>query len=155
MTEGHDTATQIHRHAQRLLRGGVAGSALVAKSGRVAQPIPVHGANGAIEAWFAGIVVGDKLAGYLRLQNDLTLLGYSSFQRRPDSVDGCPDADSWLDPDTVLKLARSVTAPKDRLEAPVLGYDKHPSRLAWRVRVNAGEPAEKLVLVAGAHVYTV
>jgi len=153
MTNGNDIATAIHRHAQRLLRSGIAESALVENSGRAEKPIPIHGPDGAIEAWFEGVVVGDKLVGYMRLQNDLTLLGYSSFQRRPDSVDECPRANTWLDPDTVLELARSVTGPNDRLEQPFLGYDKHPSRLAWHVRVNADERGEKLVLVAGGHVY--
>ena len=153
MSDGYDIATEIHRHAQRLFRGGIAESALVDGSGRVEKPIPIHGPDGAIHAWFAAVVVGDKLVGYMRLQNDLTLLGYSSFQRRPDSVDECPHADTWLDPDTVLELARSVTGPNDRLEQPLLGYDKHPSRLAWHVRVNADDGEEKLVLVAGGHVY--
>lgn len=153
MTDGSDIAAEIHRHAQRLFRSGIAESALVDKSGKVEKPIPIHGPNGIIDAWFAAVVVGDKLVGYMRLQNDLTLLGYSSFQRQPDSVDGCPCADTWLDPNVVLEMARSVTGPSDRLEQPLLGYDKHPSRLAWHVRVNADDGEEKQVLVAGGHAY--
>jgi hypothetical protein len=153
MIDSDDIATEIHRQARRLFRDGIAESALVEKSGKVEKPIPIHGADHAIEAWFVGVVVGDKLAGYMRLQNNLTLLGYSSFQRRPDSVDECPGADTWLDPNAVLELARSVTGPNDRLEQPFLGYDKHPSRLAWHVRVSADDGGEKLVLVAGGDVY--
>lgn len=153
MTDNEDIATEIHRHALSLFRNGIAESALVEKSGKVEKPIPIHGADHAIEAWYVGVVVGDKLAGYMRLQNNLTLLGYSSFQRRQDSVDECPYADTWLDPITVLELAKSVTGPNDRLEQPFLGYDKNPSRLAWHVRVSTDNGEEKLVLVAGGHVY--
>lgn len=100
-----------------------------------------------------GVVVDDKLVGFMRFQDDLTLLGYSSFQRQPDSIDECPDAKTWLDPNTILELAKSAAMPSDHLEQPFLSYDQHPSRLAWAVRATGNQGEDKLIFVAGEFVY--
>ncbi len=153
MTDRETLEEKIYRRALTLFRDGIAESALVDQNGEVAKPIPVHDPGGAIESWFVGIVIEDKLAGYLRFGSDLALLGYSSFQRRPDSIDGCPQAPGWLDPAAVLAAAREFAKPGNPVGQPMLGYDRYPARLAWRVDVADEDGSRKLLMLAGAHAY--
>ena len=153
MMDKEKLKTKIHQKAQALFYDGIAESALNKKSGNVEAPIAIHGPGGDVEAWFVGIVVNNKLVGYMRFQNDLTLISYSSFQRQPDSIKECPDAKTWIDPNVIMELAKSVAMTGDHLEQPLLSYDQHPSRIAWTVRAIGGDGKDKLIFVAGEHVY--
>ncbi len=144
---------KVYLKAKALFESGITDSTLTQKTGKVAQPIAIHKPGGEIEAWFVGIVVGDKLVGFIRLKDDLTVLGYSSFQRNPNSTKECPNAKSWLDSDTILQLARTVSPPDAHLEKPLLSYDQHPDRIAWAVRTTGEHGEEKLIFVAGELIY--
>lgn len=148
-----ETSKKVYQRALALYKEGITDSALIQKSGKVETPIAIHEPGGDIEAWFVGVVVNDKLAGFMRFNNDLMLLGYSSFQRQKNSIDECPNAKSWLDPDTVLKRAKSAALPGAHLEQPFLSYDQNSDRIAWAVRTTDEQDEDKLIYVAGEFVY--
>lgn len=147
------TSDTVYQKAQVLVKQGITGATLPTATETVADPIGIHAPNGDIEGWFIGVVVDNRLLGFIRLETDLSVHGYSSFQRRPDSLDGCPDATSWLDPEKVLERARSLSSAGDTLEPPVLSYDQNPDRLAWAVTTKRQSGKSDTIYVAGEYVY--
>ncbi len=145
--------TRIQAQAQNLLRGGLFGGILVAGSGRAETPIAVQTPEGHLHSWFVPVTVGNQLTGYFQFLPDLTLVGYSSFQRRDDSLDGCPTAESWTDPDTIRGLAGRLARPGETAGTPYLTYDRAPSRLAWGVPLTSPAGTTRTVLVAGQAVW--
>lgn len=144
---------QVQDQARKLLRGAMFGSTLVAASGRAEAPIAVQTPQGRLHSWFVPVTVGNQLAGYFQFLPDLTLMGYSSFQRRDDSLDGCPLAESWYDPDTIRSLAGTLARPGETAGRPYLTYDRAPSRLAWGVPLTSPDGSRRTVLVAGQAVW--
>ena len=151
--ETEETRSKVYQKAQALFNEGITDSSLIQKIGKVEIPIAIHEPGGDLEAWLVGVVARDKLVGYMRFKDDLELLSYSSFQRKKDSIDECPDTKTWLDPESVLKRANSVAQPGDHLKQPVLSYDQHPDRIAWAVRATGEKGEDKLIYVAGEFVY--
>jgi hypothetical protein len=145
--------SRIQVQAQNLLRGGMFGSILAAASGRAETPIAVQTPEGRLHSWFVPVTVGNQLAGYFQFLPDLTLMGYSSFQRKDDSLDGCPFAESWTDPDTIRGLAGTLARPGETAGTPFLTYDRAPSRLAWGVPMTSPAGTKRTVLVAGQAVW--
>jgi hypothetical protein len=145
--------TRIQVQAQNLLHGGMFGSILVAASGRAETPIPVHSPERRLHSWFVPVTVGNQLAGYFQFLPDLTLIGYSSFQRKDDNLDGCPSAASWTDPDTIRGVAGTLSRPGDTAAMPYLTYDRAPSRLAWAVPLTSPNGTKRIVFVAGQAVW--
>jgi hypothetical protein len=136
-------ATAIRQRARWLLEDRSWVSPLVASSGVVEGPLTINDGAGNPERWFVPVVVGEQLVGYFVFGLDGVVHRWSTFQRRPDSLDGCPAAADWLDPDTITSRARDV-AGRQPTGRPVLGYDDSPDRLAWRVPVG-----DRTVAVAG------
>ena len=143
----------IQVQARNLLRGGMFGSILVAASGRAETPVAVQTPEGRLHSWFVPVTVGNQLAGYFQFLPDLTVMGYSSFQRKDDSLNGCPVAESWTDPDTIRGLAGTLAGPGETAGTPYLTYDRAPSRLAWGVPLTSPAGTKRTVLVAGQAVW--
>jgi len=152
MSEGHE-ATRLRNRAQELIRADQAGGLMVRRSGRVGQPVPVLGPGGALHAWFVPVTVDELLAGFFEFRPDLTLTRYSSFQRRQDSLDGCPAAGTWLDVNSILQRAKRVFRPDEQALPPYLTFDESPSRLAWAVVLESPGGKRRTVFVAGDAVW--
>ena len=145
--------TRVRARAQELLRGGEAGSSLAMEAGTVGTPIAVRAPGGELHSWFVPVTVGERLAGYFRFLPDLTVMGYSSFQRREESVEGCPPAEWWVDGEVVRRRAAEKARPGESAGEPVLSYDRGPSRLAWVVRLTRAGGGVRTVFVAGRTVW--
>jgi hypothetical protein len=152
MTDERDTAAVLVR-AQALLQGGELGSGIVRQSARVGTPIAVLAPDGSLDSWFVAVTVGDRLAGFFQLLPDLTLMRYSSFQRREDTLEGCPAAGSWTDADSIRRRAQAHARPGETAGEPVLSYDRAPSRLAWTVSLTAPDGTTRKLCVAGHAVW--
>jgi hypothetical protein len=116
----------------------------VRRTAAVGEPLPVRSPRGELDSWFVPVVMGDVLVGFALLERTLVLRRWSTFQRRAGSLDGCPPAASWLDPDRVARVAAGVAADTAG-SPPYLSYDGSPDRLAWAVPL----PGGRTVYVAG------
>lgn len=143
----------VHARARRLFADGVAGDPLVTARARVAPPVAVLGTGGTVEYWFVAVTVDERVAGFMQFEVDGSLMRYSSFQRRGGSIEGCPDAASWLDPATIQARAAAHLAAGERPGTPYLTYDRHPTRLAWAVPVLGGPGQARTLMVTGEYVY--
>ena len=108
--------------AELLLSSGLAGDRFVRDRGEVGQAIAVRKPAGGLHSWFVPVTVGERLAGFLQLLPDLTMMRYSSFQRREGEMHGCPRAATWLEIETIRSTARDATSPGDELGEPVGVY---------------------------------
>lgn len=152
MTE-NNSKKRVHQRAIELFKGGITKPSLVQKHGKVEKPIPIHGPKGDIVSWFVGITMSDKLVGYIQLDSDLMVMRYSTFQRNPSSLEGCPEARTWLDPDYIKERSRTEASPDDDLEPPFLSYDRSISRIVWVVKAKGKSGDVKKIFVAGDFVY--
>jgi hypothetical protein len=139
--------------AETLLRRRTVGDALVRKRGLVRDPVPVVGPDGRVDSFVVAVVVGDKLAGFVQLLPDGRLMRYASFQRRPDSIEGAPDAADWLDPQRIRARAEARLGARESAGTPYLTFDRSPTRLAWLVPVVGAGGGERQLLVAGESVF--
>lgn len=144
---------EVYSKAKQFFKSSTGSDMLVQKEGKIENPIPVLEASGSINSWFVGVTAGNTLAGFMQIDNDLNLLRYSSFQRVPNSLRGCPPADLWLDPEKIISLARTKAAKDDSLSDPVLTYDQNPSRIVWSVIATDKQGRKKKICVAGEYVY--
>jgi hypothetical protein len=152
MTDDFES-TEVLKFAQSLLRSGQIGGSLVIKTGRIRKPIAIRSSDGKLHSWFVPVAVEDHLAGFLQVLPDLTLMRYAAFQRREDSMEGCPSVESWTDATTIRRVAQERARPGEAAGAPVLTYDQVPSRLAWAVPMAAHGNAPRTLLVAGQQVW--
>ncbi|MDQ2838386.1 MAG: hypothetical protein M3Y42_04275 [Actinomycetota bacterium] len=144
MTASASSSDRTAEVARSLLSSPELADSLVRSRGVIGQPIPVlRPDNQARQAWFVPVTVADLLAGFLVLGLDNVLRRWSSFQRRPDSIEGCPAAADWLSAPTILDRARTAGA-DGKLGTPYLSYDCSPDRIAWIVPAGAQQ-----VYVAG------
>lgn len=137
-----------------LFERGIAQDSLVQEQGRLARAIPVLNDARQIVSWFIGITVADRLAGFIQLNSALEFMRYASLQRTPGSLDGCPLARTWLDPEHILELSKSRFDPESQLDTPFLSFDGHVSRLAWKVTAQEKDGQRKVIFVAGNYVYS-
>ncbi len=145
--------TTISQQAERLLRAGAAQDPLVAQQGRAAPPLAILAPNGSPAGWFVGIAVAEQLAGFLQFTQAGELLRYASFQRRPGSLAGCPQAADWLDPALIKQRAQAQAQPGEVLGEPSLSYDQAPTRLVWAVPTVKPGGQAGAIYVAGSYVY--
>ena len=144
---------QIRAHAQKLLRGGTIGSALVVASGRIEMPIAVQAPAGRLHSWFVPVTVGNQLAGFFQFLPDGTFMRFSSFQHRAGELAGCPAAADWLDPNRIQARAEVQRQPDETSSKPFLTYDRTPDRLVWAVPLTHARGEVRLVYVVGETVY--
>jgi hypothetical protein len=143
----------VSQKAFELFNSGIAHDPFVQKDGKVRRPIPIYGPDSDISSWFVGVTVKDKIVGFMQLDKDLTLIRYSTFQRHPSTIEGCPNAHTWLDPNYIVERARTKASRADKLATPFLSYDRSPSRLAWVVKATDKKGHMKKIFVAGDFVY--
>jgi len=151
MVRGPD-AESIGVAATHLLASGAVGDPLLRVAARVGVALPVMRPEGPQHSWFVPLTVGERLAAFLQILTDGTLMRFSSFQRRPGDLDSCPLAADWLDAPCICQRAQALR-PGRQAGEPVLTFDGNPDRLAWLVRLTnpSGETHE--VYVAGSAVY--
>lgn len=152
MASGEAEQHVIER-ARSLMSSGLFGDALVRRSGRIEEPRPVLSPDGRLHSWFVAVTVGERLAGFLELMPDLTPMRYSSLQRKAESLEGCPEAASWLNPEIVRASAASHARPGERAGDPYLTYDRSPSRLVWAIRMENPRGGIRVLYAAGSDVY--
>ena len=145
--------TAISKRAEALLRSGEIGSAVVRETGRIGAPIPVLTPERQRHSWFVPIAAGDRLAGFLQLLPDLTVLRYSSFQRREDRLDGCPPAELWIDTEKIRRVAQEKARPGETAGEPYLTYDRVPSRLVWAIPLSTTGGATRTLYIAGRAIW--
>jgi hypothetical protein len=148
-----ETAKSAAERARVLLAAGTLTDPLLGERGRVAGAQPVFAPGGPVQSWFAPVVVDDLIAGYFRADPALADWRFSSFQRRPGTLDGCPPAALWLDEADIARRAAALARPGERAEAPILSFDRVPDRIAWAVRLVAPDGASRWVYVAGQTVW--
>ncbi len=152
MTDDREV-TGILARARALLRSGEPASSIVRESGRIGTPIAVLAPDGVLHSWFVPITVGTRLAGFFQFLPDQTMMRYSSFQRRDDSLEGCPSAESWIDAETIRHCAQKSARPGETVGRPFLTYDRVPSRLAWAVLLTSPNGATRTLHIAGQVVW--
>lgn len=116
---------------------GIVDRALAPRAG-VGDPVPIVDPDGRHDRWFVPVVVDATLLGFVVLGRDLVVHRWSTFQRRPGSLDGCPEAAEWMDRERIAATAESVAGSAAPTASPVLSYDGAPDRLAWRVPLADG-----------------
>lgn len=144
---------QASAAAARLLAAGQPAGKLLRESGRIGEALAVTDPAGRLRFWFVPVIVEARIAGYFRAEADLSDWRWSSFQRRPDTLAGCPPAALWLDEEGIRQRALALARPGEIATAARLGYDRLPERLAWIVRLQTPEGEERQVCVAGAAVW--
>ena len=143
-----DPARGIRAAARRLVASGAVGDDRARRPGAVGTPVPVRAPSGELNSWFVPVAAdGDRLAAFLQLLPDGTLMRFSSFAAPPPAAD-------WLDARTILRRARAGQRPGETPGRPFLTYDRNPDRLAWGVIFTDASGAERLVFVAGDTVYS-
>jgi hypothetical protein len=121
--------------------------------GAIGNAIAVTDRGGELRFWFVPVVVDDQIAGYFRVGVDLSDLRWSSFQRRPDTLAGCPPATLWLDTEVIRGRALSLAHPGEVASAPRLSFDRIPDRIAWLVRLETPAGEGRDVFIAGYAVW--
>ena len=149
MTSAHEARLRV----AELLARGLFGDPALRSAADVLEPIEVRDPDGVLNSWFCPVTIGDRLAGFAQLLPDLTLMRYSSFERRPGDTTGLPDAASWIDPDAIRSRAAAAARPDEELGDPVLSYDTDPARIAWRVPAIDARGRSRTLFVAGDYVY--
>jgi hypothetical protein len=120
---------------------------------RVGEPLVVSHPDGGQHSWLVPLLIGVKLAGFAQLLPSLTPLGVSSFRRDTQDCDSCPDAAEWTDTDRIRARAASMARHGEQLSEPLLTFDQHPSRIAWRVLATPPAGPPRILFVAGTTVY--
>ena len=143
-----DAAQRIREAARRLVASGAVGDERIRRSGVVGTAVQVRAPSGTLHSWFVPVTgAGERLAAFLQLLPDGTLMRFSAFATPPPAAD-------WLDPQTILRRARAAQRPGETPGLPFLTYDRNPDRLAWAVTFTDASGAERLVFVAGDAVYS-
>lgn len=145
-------AAEVRQVAKELLRSGRFGGPTSAGA-EVLDPLAVQAPDGRLHAWFVPVARGEALIGFAELLPNLTMTRYSSFQRDPSSLEGCPPRAAWTHPPTVLATLEPYLRPGEVSGRPVLSFDRVPARLAWAVVVSATDGTSRTLYVAGSAVW--
>jgi hypothetical protein len=146
-------AAGIARIARELLREGGVGDALLRRSATVLPALSVRAPGGRLHSFFVPVTVGDRLAAFFQFLPDGTLMRFSSFQRRPGELTGCPVAADWLELDRIQARAGDQRRRGETTREPFLTYDRTPDRLVWAVPLTQPGGDVRYVYVAGEAVY--
>lgn len=135
-----DTAAVRARAERVVAEPGVIDRAFAVQA-RVLDAVPIVDPAGRHERWFVPVVVGAALLGFVVLDRELVVHRWSTFQRQPGSLDGCPEVATWLDAERIVGTASTVAGAARPEGPPALGYDGAPDRIAWRVPLDDGRTA--------------
>jgi hypothetical protein len=150
----NNLSEQVYKKTLQIFKSGLIEDRLVKEKGNLENPLPITDlSDNKIVAWFIGISVENKLAGFIQLSSTLEFLRYSSFQRIPQSLEGCPNSSVWLNPDVIIQLEKVKAAENDILSSPILTFDQNLSRIVWAVNVESKKGLTKTIYVAGEYVY--
>lgn len=149
----NDGAGKVVEQAAALLALSTLTGAWLAERGRIDGALPVRAPDGDLRAWIAPVVVDDLIVGYFRTDPSRSDWRYESFQRRPETFDGCPAASLWLDTADIARRAGGLALPGERASPPVLSFDGVPDRIAWAVTLTAPDGRTRRILVAGRAVW--
>jgi hypothetical protein len=145
---------EIRRKVDSLLYELEEKGTLVREHGKLSSPIPVYAPNSSkLVSWFVGITVGNKIASFLQFDETGDLIRYSSFQRDRTSVEGCPDAEMWLDSSYAIRQAKTRLGKNAVVRRSYLSYHQNITQLAWIVKASEKSGTEKTVYVAGSAVF--
>jgi len=144
---------RIYKRAIELFKSNITQDSLVNTRGKVEKPIPVLEPSGKVNSWLICITVGKIVVGFMQIDNDLRILRYSSFQRIPESLQGCPPASAWLNKKNIIARAKTMATAQDILSSPVLTYDRNPSRIVWAITAINKSGERRTIHVAGEYVY--
>ena len=148
-----EQAQSLSREAgKHLASAGLTGPFLRARA-HPGAAIPIRDAHGVLHSWFVPVLVDVQLAGFFRVDPKGRHWSWSSFQRRPDTLAGCPAASLWLDLEAIRQRALSLAQPNEVAQTPQLSFDRIPDRLAWRVRLLAPSAESRDIFVVGTAVW--
>jgi hypothetical protein len=136
-----DLAADARLRAADAIAGGLAAEPRAAEADL--RAVPIVGADGSAAGWFVGVVVGERLAGFVQLDAGLGFRRYASFAGRE------PAAADWLEPGRVREIAGAALRPGEVADEPVLGFDRSPVRVGWIVPVRTVEGGRRRLMVAG------
>jgi hypothetical protein len=148
MTNGN--AKTVTTMARELLRTGVYTGDLLRELGHVSDALQVTHPEGGVQSWLVPVIVGELIAGFFRTDPSLTDWRWTSFQRRQDSLSGCPRAVTWLDLAVIKRRAEALAEVGETVRDAVLSFDGVPDRVAWAVRLVSEGGSERVVFVAGS-----
>ena len=149
MTASDEEAVRARDAARRVLESGAADEP-VAEHAEL-RPVVVETPERTPAGWLVGVVVGEKLAGFVQLDADLGFRRYASFARAA-GLEGSPRADDWLDRETVLARARGKLRPGETVADLHLGYHTSLDRVGWLVHTGGPGGEARTLLVAGEDV---
>ena len=152
LSEAEQAQTVNREAGKHLASVGLTGPLLPEKA-RPGAAIPIRDAHGELHSWFVPVLVEDQLAGFFRVDPQGRDWRWSSFQRRPDTLAGCPAASLWLDLEAIRQRALSLALPNEVAQTPQLSFDRIPDRLAWRVRLQSPSGDWRDIFVAGTAVW--
>lgn len=144
---------EIRERAKTILESGVVQNPFVQKKGLISEPIHIYNQQKEIKAWFVGLIIEDKLVGYIQFDSNLIFLRYTTFQRRPDSLDNCPDVKKWLDIETIKDVVKTKVNADEEIFQPYLSFNKNISRIAWAVETVNQKGEKRLFFVTGDYVF--
>jgi hypothetical protein len=153
LTKKDAVIEEVYRQAIEFFKSSIANNFLVKIKTKVEKPIPIAEPSGGIHSWFVALTADKSLIGFMQIDSSLSLLRYSSFQRDPNSLQGCPEADTWLNPKRILTLAKTKADKGDSLSDPILTYDQNPSRIVWSIIARKTNGKTNTIYVAGEYVY--
>jgi hypothetical protein len=143
----------IEDKTRSILKDSIQVDPIIRKRIIIESPIPIYGYKGEIVSWFVSLTVEDKIIGFLQFDSMLSYMRYSSFQRKPNSIEECPESKSWLDIKYIMNRAKKMASAEDTLEKPILSFDESLARIAWLVKAVNKNGAIKRIFVAGDYVY--
>lgn len=149
---GENPIHTIHFQARNLLNSELAGPVTI--NCRIETPMAVHAPDMKIHSWFVPVTAENRIIGFFQFLEDGTYMRFSSFQRKPDKLTGCPEAADWLDPDRIQQHAEVQRRLDETSGTPFITYDRTPDRLVWAVPLTGPEGKVRLIYVAGKIAYT-
>jgi hypothetical protein len=147
-----DQQTQVERVAQELWERG----SLQIPGGSDAllgSAVAVHDVSGGLHSWVVPLTIGAKLVAWAQFSPQYTLQRFSIFLRREAELNRCPNIADWFDPSVVEGRVRTKVESDVRLSAPILTFDRDPSRLVWAIMARDTSGSSKRWFVAGESVW--
>lgn len=115
------------------------------------DPVPVRAPSGSIHSWMVPFTAGAKLIAWAQLSTSLEPLRFSILAG--GRMESAPDAADWLDARQISAKVAAAAGAGDTLSAPVLTYDRDPSRLVWMVESRAADGTIRRWFTAGSGVW--
>lgn len=114
-------------------------------------PLAVRSPGGAIGLWAVPFTAGTRLVAWAQLSTSLEPLRFSLLAG--GRMEALPDAADWLDAARILANVAALAGEGKALSAPVLTYDRDPSRMVWMVEWLAPDGTSRRWLSSGVSVW--